>query len=507
MTSLLPSLYEKGDAQNTQRIPSGAANVKSPFTDKTACFTDYFLEIKRAEVLSWRNQNDTVMKRTCTTLLLITTLFSPLPALAGNDRTRPSDDRNDPVAIPTKKEIAKSGWSLGVLPAFSYNNDLGFLGGALTQVFDYGDGSIYPNYRHKFMANVNLYSRGAKQVNLDYDSKFLIPGKRVTASLSYMDNPLCGFYGFNGSVSPYHADLDLRKSADGSEGVAFYATHQRMFSARVDLQGRIADGLTWIGGGFYSWQRYSDVAFRVYDGTESLYHQYVENGLIPEADTYGHRVELKGGLVYDTRDFETNPERGIFATVVAAGGTSISDGIKSSLMLSADLRGYLPLWPGHITLAGQLSYTGLLAGTLPFYSLPSFALRGSFGRRIAGDGVAWASTDLRLRIASFQAFKQNVELGLVGFADAGMVVQPHKLAEQAALGSVQFERTLDSQSIGPYASIYDPQIASRERLHTSVGGGFWFAVNRNFLVAVELGKPLNVQDGNFGVYLNMGFSF
>lgn len=446
------------------------------------------------------------MKRTCTALLILT-LLPALPALAGNDKTGTSDDRNDSVTIPMKKEIAKSGWSLGLLPAFSYNNDLGFLGGALAQVFDYGDGSIYPNYRHKFMANVNLYSRGAKQVNLDYDSKFLIPGKRVTASLSYMDNPLCGFYGFNGAVSPYYADLDLHKSIDGSEGIAFYATHQRMFSAKVDLQGRIADGLTWIGGGYYSWQRYSDVAFRVYDGMESLYHQYVENGLIPEADTYGHRVELKGGLVYDTRDFETNPERGIFATVVAAGGTSISDGTKSSLMLSADLRGYLPLWPGHIILAGQLSYTGLLAGSLPFYALPSFAMRGSFGRRITGNSVAWASTDLRLHLASFQAFKQNVELGLVGFADAGMVVQPYKLAEQVDLGSVQIERMLDGDPIGPYASIYDPQIATSERLHTSVGGGFWFAMNRNFLVTAELGKPLNAQDGSFGVYLNMGFSF
>ena len=446
------------------------------------------------------------MKRICTTLLILT-LLSSLPVLAGNDKTHTSDDRNDPVTIPTKKEAAKSGWSIGLLPAVSYNNDLGFLIGALGQVYDYGDGSIYPNYRHKFMANVNLYSRGAKQVSLDYDSKFLIPGKRVTASLSYLDNPLCGFYGFNGAVSPYHGDLDLHKSADGSEGVAFYSTHQQLFSAKLDLQGCLSDGLTWIGGGLYSWQRSSDVKFRVYDGTESLYHQYVGCGLIPEADTYGHRVELKGGLVYDSRDFETNPERGLFATVTATGGASFSDGIRPSLVLSADVREYLPLWPGRITLAGQLSYKGLLTGSLPFYALPAFAMRGSFGSRITGNGVAWASADLRLRLASFQAFKQNIELGMVGFADAGAVVQTHKLAEQSAQGSVQIGRTLDGLSLGPYASIYDPQTAARERLHTSIGGGFWFAMNRNFLVVVELGKPLNVQDGNFGLYLNLGFSF
>ena len=212
------------------------------------------------------------------------------------------------------------------MPAFYYNNDLGFSAGALAQVYDYGDGTVYPNYRHKFMANVNIYSRGAKQVSFDYDSKHLFPGKRVTASLSYMDNPLYGFYGFNGAVSPYHADVDLRKSSDGTEGIAFYANHQRLLSAKLDLQGRLAENLNWIGGASYSWQRYSDTAFRVYDGTESLFHQYVAAGLIPESDTWGHRMELKGGVVYDTRDFETNPERGIFATVTASGGMSVSEG-------------------------------------------------------------------------------------------------------------------------------------------------------------------------------------
>ena len=397
-----------------------------------------------------------------------------------------------PVRAADREEITKTGWSFGVLPALYYNNDLGFSVGALAQVFDYGDGTVYPNYRHKFTVNGNLYTKGARQLFLNYDSKYLIPGMRVTAGLEYMDNPLCGFYGFNGAVSPYHAELDLHKSADGTEGIAFYSNHQRLLRATLDLQGRVAEGLTWIGGFSYSWQRYSDVAFRVYDGTESLFHQYVGNELIPETDTYGHRAEMKGGMVYDTRDFEPNPARGLFATVTATAGASLSDGVRGSMLLSVDFRQYLPLWPGRITLAYQLGYKGLLAGSLPFYALPAFAMRGSFGTRIAGNGVAWASSDLRLSLAHFQLLKQNFEVGLVGFADAGAVVQTHKLQEQA------------SQSLH---AIFDPAIATRERLHSSVGGGFWFAMNRNFITAVEFGRPLNPQDGTFGVYVNLGFSF
>ena len=431
------------------------------------------------------------MKHIHTVLLLISLHLSAFPALADNG----------------KKEIAKSGWNVGVMPAFTYNNDLGFLVGALGQVFDHGDGSIYPNYRHKFSANVNFYTRGARQLALNYDSKYLIPGKRVTAGVEYMDNPLCGFYGFNGAVSPYHADLDLRKSADGTDGVAFYADHQHLFRTTLDLQGPVADGLTWIGGISYSWQRYSDVAFEVYDGRESLFHQYVENGLIPERDTRGHRAEAKGGLVYDTRDFEPNPARGLYATVTATAGASFSEGARGSLLISADFRHYLPLWPGRITFAYQLSYKGLIAGSLPFYALPAFAMRGSFGSRISGNGVAWTSVDLRFCLARFQLLKQNFELGLVGFADAGAVVQPHKLQLQTALDGVTAGKTLDGVEAGPYRSIFDPGIASHERLHSSAGGGFWFSMNRNFITAVEFGRPLDPQDGCFGVYVNLGFSF
>ena len=126
---------------------------------------------------------------------------------------------------------------------------------------------------------------------------------------------------------------------------------------------------------------------------------------------------------------------------------------------------------------------------------------------ITGNGVAWASADLRLNLASFRVLKQNFQLGLVGFADAGAAVQPYELQRQTALGGITAGKTLDGVEAGPYRSIFDPDIAVRERLHSSVGGGFWFSMNRNFIVAAEFGRPLNPQDGSFGVYINLGFSF
>ena len=411
-------------------------------------------------------------------------------------------------AAQPRKEIVKTGWNFGALPAFSYDNDLGFQFGGLGQAFFYGDGTIYPNYLHKVQAFACVYSRGAKRISLNYDSKYLIPGMRVTADLSYMDNPLNGFYGFNGAVAPYYDAFNLRKNADRSDGIAFYDNYQKEFLASLMFRGRLTERVEWLGGASYSWQDYSDVSIHPYDGTQTLFHQYVASGLIPVEDCSGHRVELRAGAVVDSRDFESNPERGVFGTFALRPGASFSaGGVKPSLKLYADFRQYVPLIPSYLTLAYQLAYEGLVAGSLPFYALPAFAMRGSFGRRIVGDGVAWTSADLRLTVARFQALKQNVELGLVGFADAGGVVQPCRLAEQSLQGGWTAEKTLDGTASGPYRSVFDPAVATRERLHASVGGGFFFAMNRNFIVAVEVGRPLNPQDSTLGVYMNLGFSF
>ena len=435
--------------------------------------------------------------------ILLSVLISVVAATPAFSRKANNDDLLNKKNAP----LIKTGWNIGVLPAINYNNDLGFQMGGLGQIYYYGDGSIYPNYFHKIEAHAYVFSKGAKQFILKYDSKHLLQGKRVTADVQYMDNPLCGFYGFNGAASPYHADLNLNKSSDKNEGIAFYADYQKLFKANLDIQGSIADKFTWIGGVSYSFQKYTDITIKPYIGEETLFHQYKTNGLIPEEDTYGHRIELKGGIVFDSRDFEPNPTRGAYGTVTLTGGESISATSKGSVVLSADFRQYIPIMPSKITLAYQLAYKGKIAGSLPFYALPAFSMRGSYGSRIVGNGVAWASVDLRITAARFTLFRQNFELGLVGFADCGAAVQTHKFSEQSKLYSETISKTIEGVNHGPYLSIFDGGISPKERLHASAGGGFFYSMNKNFITAVEFGRPLNPQDGTMGIYVNLGFSF
>ena len=49
-----------------------------------------------------------------------------------------------------RNQIIKTGWNIGPLPAIAYDADKGFQFGAILQLYNYGDGSSYPNYKSKW---------------------------------------------------------------------------------------------------------------------------------------------------------------------------------------------------------------------------------------------------------------------------------------------------------------------------------------------------------------------
>ena len=44
-----------------------------------------------------------------------------------------------------KQDIVKTGYNFGPLPAIAFDADKGFQYGALVNIYNYGDGSNYPN--------------------------------------------------------------------------------------------------------------------------------------------------------------------------------------------------------------------------------------------------------------------------------------------------------------------------------------------------------------------------
>ena len=73
------------------------------------------------------------------------------------------------------ESTVKTGWNFGVLPALGYDSNLGLLYGGIVNMFDYGDGSRYPDYDHNLYLQLSAYTKGSMDAILFFDSYSLIP--------------------------------------------------------------------------------------------------------------------------------------------------------------------------------------------------------------------------------------------------------------------------------------------------------------------------------------------
>src|SRR5690554_2335531 len=135
-------------------------------------------------------------------------------------------------------EKVKTGWNLGGLPVVSFDSDLGFQYGALLNLFNYGDGSNYPDFNHNLYLEWSRFTKGSGINRLFFDTKKLIPGIRVTTDLSYLTDRMYDFFGYNGYESVYNARwIDSDDSNYLSR--AFYKYDRKLFRFALDLQGKL----------------------------------------------------------------------------------------------------------------------------------------------------------------------------------------------------------------------------------------------------------------------------
>lgn len=431
---------------------------------------------------------------------------------------------------PADDEVVKTGWTFGALPAVSYNSDLGFQYGALVNLFYFGDGTSYPRYMHSLYAEVSRYTKGSGINRLFYDSEFLIPNIRVTSDLSFLTEKALDFYGFNGYDAPY---VPAYEDEDDSRYISrmFFRHEREMFRFTTDFQGFITGReFRWIAGfgilhnsvgsvDIESLNKGKDPEDMLPD-VPGLYDKYVEWGFIGENERDGGWTNhLKLGLVYDTRDFEPHPMKGMWTELVLfAAPKFLGNGDFGYAKISATHRQYFTLVEDKLSFAYRLNYQGTVSGTAPFYMQPymissfsassntdglggSKTLRGVLRNRVVGDGFAFGNAELRWKFFDTRLFNQEIYLALNAFVDAGKVVQKINLP--------------GFNVIGP-SSAYNPNWpdvpfhlapTDEEGMHTAAGAGLKVVMNRNFIVSVDYGKALDERDGGGGLYIGLNFLF
>lgn len=470
------------------------------------------------------------MKKGLTLLLLCLGSLSPT-LHAHNPNQHPEQNlpqSPDPQADKLPAKSVKTGAKPGFLPSVAFNSDLGFQYGALAEINFYGDGSDFPQYRHLLYAEAAYTTKRSGLFRVFYDSKYLLPNKvRLTVDLTYIPEKLSDFYGFNGAKSIYNAPWTDKEDA-AYVSRAFYKMDKNFFRATADFQGPLARNLYWAAGA--GWFHYTaapvDLPFlnkgkkedKALPEVPGLYDLYKDWGLLRshEAEGGSHPF-VRAGLTFDSRNRPNNPSRGLWAdaffTYYAAFGQQKD---YSHLNFNASLRHYLPIWGERGILAYRLGYQSELAGETPFYMKNHFStlftkranyellggansLRGVIRNRIAADGYVYANIEFRLRLFDFHIGKQDFYVGINPLFDAGRVTREHELPVDKA--TLQSRVTASGYK---YADFFSEEPG---RWHAGAGAGLKIAMNENFILSVDYAKALAKQDGNSGLYIQIGYMF
>ena len=420
-----------------------------------------------------------------------------------------------------EKEV-KTGWSMGILPCATYSADNGLQYGAFGDVYYYGDGSTYPDPLHKISWEASHFTKGKTRLYLGYDSKYLIPNMRVNASLTFVNDPMYNFWGFNGPASLSDYNLWANKQ-DYTPGINYYGMSRKMYRGLVNVQGRLADNLNWAAGvNIWKWEmgdmRESEKNENRYSVENTLYRDYIALGAIHEDEAQGGwATEMNVGLVYDSRDIEAAPNHGVWAEAYLNG-----DPFRKYLKACAYFRNYIDI-PIHIpagdpVFAYRLAWQQTLAGETPFYMIQNVPLlvqrnmisegfgssntiRGIRENRILAEGFAWMNAELRVKLVSFKLANQYFYIAVNPFFDAGVITKDYR--NDAFALNTNLTRMPSGMLIN---KIYDETKIGD--IVYSGGAGLKIAMNQNFIVSVEVAhcfyQPLNA-DLWIGIGINYQF--
>ena len=454
-----------------------------------------------------------------------------------------------------KGEIIKTGTNFGPLPVVAFDADRGFQFGALLNLYNFGNGDTYPNPQSTWYFEASAYTKesaiNSYKFIVNYDNKTLIPGVRMSICSGYYKDAALDFYGFNGYQSNYDMGL-IEKNILFSDDKAgeklankfenkgklpkgFYRHGRDLIKIKADFTGEIMKNFYWEAGYSFNWtktQQFTPEGYTVfplanlgdkYSGT-SLFDLYKAWGIIPENEAEGGFTSaLKAGLMYDSRDVENNPTKGIWAEahVIAAPkwlGTSVAH-----YKYCATFRQYVPIIKeGKLTFAYRIAYQGTFGNSSPWYTMPFYTnmgpkadndgfggyrtVRGLMLNRVQGLDVGFYNAEFRWRFVDFKLWKQNIAFALSAFTDGAHVFRGY---DMSFTDEAKAKLLLDDPITGAAkAALYDTFVLDRkDGFHASAGAGLRFIMNQNFIVAFEYARCFNKQDGNGAFYINTGFLF
>jgi hypothetical protein len=383
-----------------------------------------------------------------------------------------------PASLGAKKRLTDEDYARKIdgyyftgLPLFAYDPNFGFGGGA--RVYYYYDGHrsdplfAYTPYLHRVYAQGFASTGGEQDHVVDYDAPaFPDPNYRVRATLEFQAATDWPYFGIGSrSMAPLSypgapgvtfrrmSDYERATSAIHPDG-ATYARYNVFEFHRPTLQ--LALERNMLGGRLRSMVgvNIAYIILNDYSGESTLTNATDPSGnavRAPEATTLlatdcaaGRLVGCGGGwdnvlrlaLSFDTRDFEPDPNSGVYAELSSEFGTKALASQYQYMRLMLSVRGFYSPIPrfADLVLAVRGLYEVQTKGT-PFFSqtllpfvddnhagLGGFrTLRGFRQNRFVGPIIALTNYELRWTFVKFHALGQGFGLIAVPFVDVGRV--------------------------------------------------------------------------------------
>ena len=429
------------------------------------------------------------MKKTIITAIAALSLcipsFAQETAAAENEvKSKKEKKEKKSVTYNENGEIIKTGLNFGPLPVVAFDADRGFQYGALLNIYNFGDGSTYPNPKSWWYIEASAYTGGTWNLYLNYDNREIFENTRLSVCTNYSNESALDFYGFNGYQSIYTYALDDFFKNNPDEFTFDDSKKGQKAESKFDKKGKAPNG-------FY---RYSRQSFRA------------------KADLTGENQfvsALKAGLMYDSRNVQNNPTKGIWAEAHAIVAPKWLGSSMDSYKISATFRQYVPLGTDKLVFAYRLAYQGFLGNDTPWYIMPFYSnmgytrdydaiggyrtTRGLMLDRVQGLHTGFYNIELRYRFIDFQLANQNIAFALSGFTDGAHVFKGYDLTNKTGVKQDLYKKYVDT--------------SRKDGLHATAGAGLRFIMNQNFIVAFEYARCFNKQDGNGAFYINTGFLF
>ena len=409
-----------------------------------------------------------------------------------------------------KKAIEKTGFSFGALPIVAFDQDKGFQFGALANIYDFGKSGWYPNPRQQMYVEASWFTKGSQLYTLSYDNRFLIPGVRFSFAAQFTKEKALDFYGFNGYQSYFDTELNT---------LGYYRMSRMVPYGKIDFTGKIVGNLYWKFGYHFKYfilDEFENDKTKTLPYGKTLFAWYKDLGFIANDEHKGGMTSAwRAGLMFDNRDVENAPTRGVWAEAFMEWAPKWMGTNKPYGRYYAVVRQYIPFMKnGNLVFAYRANVQGFL-GDPAFYVLPYESMlgpgydrdgfggyrtiRGIMRNRVQGQAICYFNTELRWKFLSVNVFNQDLTFGVNAFFDGGRVLKNYHTVIPAYPSSstewFDHPDQLDKHGV--------------EKFHLAAGGGIRFILNKNFILAIDYGRALNRQDNGKGgsLYVNTGYLF